>query len=162
MSSQNSSFATADFSIAAYLHAHGVELHSARLRHDSRSQYDFHFDDPAHECAGLAIDFVNSDSHRFDQSQRALKKLAFGWKDREQAGDRGDWSTGDMSLAAFVLSQGVRLVGFRRTHPTRREYQFCFDDSDRRCRDLAIDFIHSEAHRFDQSSRALKKLVFSR
>lgn len=160
--SPSSTWATADFSIAAYLHAHGVELHSACLRHDSRSQYDFHFDDAAGECSRLAIAFVNSDSHRFDQSQRALKKLAFGWKDREQAGERGDWSTGDMSLAAYVLSKGVRLVGFRRTHPTRREYQFFFDDSGSRCRDLAIDFIHSESHRFDQSSRALKKLVFSR
>lgn len=158
----SSVWTTADFSIAAYLHSRGVELSSARLKHDSRSQYDFHFDDIDSECRQFAIDFVNTDSFRFDQSQRALKKLAFGWKDRERAGIRGTWGTTDMSLASYILSQSVRLVGFRRTHPTRREYEFFFEDSERRCGNLAMEFIHSEAHRFDQSQRAIKKLIYSR
>jgi hypothetical protein len=132
------------------------------LHPDSHSRYDFHFDNERGNCQQLAIDFVNTEAHRFDQSQRAIKKLTFGWRERESAGSRGTWSTTDFSLASFVLSRGIRFVGFRRTHATKREYEFYFDGDVRQCDDLVISFVHSEAHRFDQSSRALKKLIFSR
>lgn len=160
MTDQKDVWSTTDFSIAAYLHSLGIRLINATLKPGSRQDYEFHFDDRSGKCSVLAIKFLNTEEYRFDQSQRALKKLAFGWNSNS-GGEKGTWDTTDFSLAAFIMSRGCKLVGFRRTHQTRREYQFNFID-DGRCDSLSLSFVNSDPHKFDQSQRALKKLIFSR
>lgn len=157
-------WSTADFSIAAYLHALGVRLVNVSFRGSGGNRGQdcvFHFDDRSTRCAETAIRFLNSEAFRYDQGQRALKKLAFGWGGQERGGALQGWSTTDFPLAAYILSQGAPFVGFRRIHRTRREYEFFFSDAEQ-CEALSLAFVNSAAHRFDQSQRALKKLVFGR
>lgn len=166
---------TSDFSIAAYLHSLGVRLvHVSAQRGGHRRDCDFHFDNRSGKCPEMAIRFVNSDVFLYDQGQRALKKLVFGWREpadkakerdkehRTKAGKLEGWFTTDFPLASYVLSRGAEFVGFHQVRAGRREYTFYFSDDDGTCDDLAMAFVNSAAHRFDQSQRALKKLVFGR
>lgn len=156
-------WSTSDFSIAAYLHSLGVRLVNVTYRQGGQRQDAvFHFDNRSGRCPEMAIRFLNSDAFNFDQGQRALKKLVFGWPGQEEAGERGSWSTTDFPLASYILSSGAEFVGFRRIHRSRREYEFYFSDGDGACEELSVAFVNSAAHRFDQSQRALKKLVFGR
>lgn len=152
-------WSTTDFSIAAYLHSLGVELHSAVPESASRNNYRFVFLDEHDDCSRLVLTFLTSVAMRFDQSLRALKKVAYDWSASFPSENRGTYVTEDMSLAAWFLSNGIELVGFRKTHRTRREYKFYFVDTDKRCDGLALGFVNSQAHRYDQSQRILKKLV---
>lgn len=154
---------TSDFSIAAYLHMLGVRLVNVSFRQGgTRQDCEFHFDDRSGRCPATAIRFLSSEAFGYDQGQRALKKLVFGWQGQEEAGERGTWSTTDFPLAAYILSCGAEFVGFRRIHRSRREYEFYFKDDEDQCDGLSVAFVNSTAHRFDQSQRALKKLVFGR
>lgn len=163
-SSKNGTWETSDFSIAAFLHSQGVPLISARLRDglsSNRRDVDFSFKGTESRCQCAAIQFVNSRVGRYDQSQRSLKKLIFSWKKLGTAGVRGDWSTEDLPLASFIVSRGVDLVGFKRTNQWRKEFCFFFEQGESDCQKLSLDFVNSEEHRFDQSQRALKGLVFN-
>jgi len=64
---------TPDLSIAAFWHMRGLEVLSA-VKLDRR-RYRFAFADPQGKAEGLRIEFANSESARFDSSQRAMKKL---------------------------------------------------------------------------------------
>ena len=160
-------WSTDDFSIATYLHSCGIPLRAARLiSNGSRPRdYDFDFGAPADACEALALEYLSSGAYRFDQAQRALKKVVFGWRWRGPlAGRAGEWATEDLTLASYIVAEGNRMVGFRRTHPNRREYRFEFADPKTAaapCSALALRFLASDAYRYDQSQRALKRLVFS-
>lgn len=111
------------------------------------------------------MEYLSSGAYRFDQAQRALKKVVFGWRWRgPRAGIEGEWATEDLTLAAYLVAEGVRMVGFQRIHQHRREYRFEFADvkgTHLACSSIALRFLASDAYRYDQSQRALKRLVFS-
>jgi len=64
---------TPDLAVAAWLHMCGLKVLSAHKI--GRYQYRFSFDDPEGRAAQLRVEFANSESARFDASQRSLKKL---------------------------------------------------------------------------------------
>lgn len=64
---------TPDLSVAAYWHMNSLRVLSARRL--DRRRYQFSFADPEGKADGLLLEFANSESARFDASQRSLKKL---------------------------------------------------------------------------------------
>jgi hypothetical protein len=161
----SSLWTTSDFSIAAYLRSVGVPLHRAEAHNGSGRHYDFVFSDAHEQCPDLAIQFVGSDAGRFDLAQRAIKKLVFGWRARGLAGSRGNWKTPDMPIAAWLVMQGdaeIRLVGFRRTHAHRREYEFYFEGDADRIGEIVKGFGASNARRYSEAQKALRDMINSR
>lgn len=77
---------TQDLFIAAYWHMRGLRVLSARRL--DRRRYRFSFADPTGKAAELRMEFANSESARFDASQRVLKKLVTSPEPR--GNDRGD------------------------------------------------------------------------
>lgn len=67
--------------------------------------------------------------------------------------------TKDLALAAYAHMRGLKIL---RAVECRRgranEYQFLFDDPAGEWDQIAVDFTNSEAIRFDNSVRGLKKL----
>ena len=70
------------------------------------------------------------------------------------------WETRDMSLAAWMHANNKRIVSLTRTHERRKEFIFVFRDKEQECPNLALDFLNSDAHRFDTALRSLKKMCF--
>ena len=71
------------------------------------------------------------------------------------------WSTTDMSMAAWMFQNGIKIASIEGLE-RRNEFEFRFKDPEERCKELSIDFLNSEAHKFDQSMRTLKKMCFGR
>lgn len=69
------------------------------------------------------------------------------------------WETDDMSLAAWMRAQNIRLISIQRGE-RRREFRFTFDDPDNKCSGHALDYLNSDAHAYDTALRALKKMCF--
>lgn len=63
---------TRDLALAAWYHMHGLPI--VRARRNGRT-FDFLFRDERGRRDQLAIDWANSEAHRFDASLRILKKL---------------------------------------------------------------------------------------
>jgi hypothetical protein len=158
----SSLWTTSDFSIAAYLRSVGVPLYQAKPQNGSGRHCDFIFSDAHDQCPQLAIKFVGSDAGRFDLAQRAIKKLAFGWRDRGLAGTRGDWKTPDVRIAAWIVMAAdpeIELCGFRRTHGRRREYEFYFSGSPERIAEVVKGFGVSNARRYSEAQKALHDMI---
>ncbi len=70
-------------------------------------------------------------------------------------GENGLRETRDLALAAYWKMRGLVIV-----RATRRgkEFEFLFHDPDGRADELAMEFANSEAQRFDNEVRAIKKL----
>lgn len=72
---EGSVFATSDLGTAAYAFLRGLQLLGARRIEGER--FSFRFADPEGRGERLRVDFINSESFRFDESMRALKKLCY-------------------------------------------------------------------------------------
>jgi len=68
-------FKTSDIAIAAYLMMKGMKLIDARRLNNGR--FHFEFDDPGSEGSKLAIEYVNSESAKFDSHIKNLKNIIF-------------------------------------------------------------------------------------
>ena len=68
-------FRTSDIAIAAYLMMKGMKLIDARRLNNGR--FHFEFDDPNNEGNKLAIEYVNSESAKFDSHIKNLKNIIF-------------------------------------------------------------------------------------
>ena len=68
-------FKTSDIAIAAYLMMKGMKLIDARRLNNGR--FHFEFDDPNNEGNKLAIEYVNSESAKFDSHIKNLKNIIF-------------------------------------------------------------------------------------
>jgi hypothetical protein len=160
----SSLWSTRDFSIAAYINSAGIPLHEA-LPTNGR-HCDFVFSDPDQRCPGMAIGFVGSEQGWFDLSQRLIKKLTFGWRYRGLAGSRGSWKTADLQLAAWLVMRAadektdekICLVGFRRTHRSRREYEFYFDGDKARIEAIVQEYDASSSRRYSDAQKRLGDL----
>lgn len=74
---ETAAFRTTDIALAAWLKAHSAEGGIKFLEATNRSgkKFLFLFDDPKGEARQLAVDFVNSECHRYDSEMRALKLI---------------------------------------------------------------------------------------
>ena len=68
-------FITADIAIAAFLMMKGMKLISATRERNGR--FRFEFDDPKNEADKFAVEFVNSESAKFDAHVKNLKNILF-------------------------------------------------------------------------------------
>jgi len=68
-------FVTADIAIAAFLMMKGMKLISATRERNGR--FRFEFDDPNNEADKFAVEFVNSESAKFDAHVKNLKNILF-------------------------------------------------------------------------------------
>ena len=68
-------FKTSDIAIAAYLMMKGMKLISAKRERSGR--FKFEFDDTNNEADKLAVEFVNSESAKFDAHIKNLKNILF-------------------------------------------------------------------------------------
>ena len=68
-------YRTSDIAIAAYLMMKGMNLIDARRL--SNGRFHFEFDDPDKKGNKLAIEYVNSESAKFDSHVKNLKNIIF-------------------------------------------------------------------------------------
>ena len=68
-------YKTSDIAIAAYLMMKGMKLIDARRERNGR--FHFEFDDPKNIGNKLAIEYVNSESAKFDSHIKNLKNIIF-------------------------------------------------------------------------------------
>lgn len=68
-------FKTSDIAIAAYLMMKGLKLVKAEKERSGR--FRFEFDDPHSSGSQLAVEFVNSESAKFDAHVKNLKNILF-------------------------------------------------------------------------------------
>jgi hypothetical protein len=70
------------------------------------------------------------------------------------------WRTNDMSIAAWLRTKDVRIVKIEKNPERPKEFNFVFDDSKNSCDEIALEFLNSDAHKFDTAMRTLKKMCF--
>lgn len=68
-------FITSDIAIASYVMMKGLTLIAARREKNGR--FHFEFDDPNDVGNNYAIEFVNSESAKFDSHVKNLKNIIF-------------------------------------------------------------------------------------
>jgi len=68
-------YVTSDIAIAAFLMMKGMTLVSATRERNGR--FKFEFDDPNQEAGKYAVEFVNSESAKFDAHVKNLKNIIF-------------------------------------------------------------------------------------
>ena len=68
-------FETSDIGIAAYVMMKGLRLKNASR--GSSGRFCFVFEDPAGLGARYAVDYVNSESARFDANMKNLKNILY-------------------------------------------------------------------------------------
>ncbi|MAF25692.1 hypothetical protein CL634_09000 [bacterium] len=70
------------------------------------------------------------------------------------------YQTSDLSLAAFLLMRGLKLVHAEKNKSGK--FIFLFDDPDDRCKKLSLEFVNSEFCDYDNHIRNLKKVIYSK
>ena len=68
-------FETSDIGVAAYIMMKGLKLLNASR--DQRGRFRFVFDDPKNLGQQLSVDFVNSESAKFDAHIKNLKNIIY-------------------------------------------------------------------------------------
>ena len=75
MNMTNRTFETSDIGIAAYVMMRGLKL--KRATREKGGRFSFIFDDPLDLGASYAVDFVNSESAKFDAHVKNLKNILY-------------------------------------------------------------------------------------
>lgn len=68
-------FQTSDIGIAAFVMMKGLRLKQASKGHNGR--FSFVFADPSDEGKQYSVDYVNSESARFDANMKNLKNILY-------------------------------------------------------------------------------------
>ena len=71
----NRTFETSDIGIAAFIMMKGLKLVEAKRAPSGR--FSFIFEDPGDSARSLAVDYVNSESAKFDAHIKNLKNILF-------------------------------------------------------------------------------------
>ncbi len=84
---RRSEVSTTDIALASYWHMRGLELFKLkpkRTKNGKGSRYaEIFFRDPEGIAEQLAFEYTNSESMKFDESQRAIKKVIQRTRDRD-------------------------------------------------------------------------------
>ena len=67
------------------------------------------------------------------------------------------YTTADISLAAFLLLKGMRIVSARRE---KGKFAFTFDDAENVAFGLSQEYVLSEYPRYDASLRQMKRMLY--
>ena len=68
-------FLTSDLPLTAFLIINGLTLKKAKKI--SGGKFEFILEDPNNEASKLAIDYINSDFCKFDNTIRSIKKVLY-------------------------------------------------------------------------------------
>lgn len=68
-----------------------------------------------------------------------------------------EYTTSDLSLAAFLVMRGLQLVSATREHG---KFKFSFKDPTDVADSLSIEYINSEFSKYDNHVRSLKKILY--
>ena len=71
-----------------------------------------------------------------------------------------EYSTPDLSLAAYLLMRGMKLLSAEKT--LSGKFNFSFSDPDDKAKNLAVDFLNSDFSDYDNHVRNLKKIIYSK
>lgn len=71
-----------------------------------------------------------------------------------------EYSTPDLSLAAYLLMKGMKLLSAEKT--LSGKFNFSFSDPDSKAQKLAVDFLNSDFSDYDNHVRNLKKIIYSK
>ena len=63
--------------------------------------------------------------------------------------------TSDIGLAAFLLMKGIKIISAKNTRP----FSFEFDNYNNVCNQLSLEFLNSEASRFDDAMKKIKTIM---
>lgn len=72
---EEKTFVTSDLPLAAYLVIKGLQIQKAKKV--SGGKFEFILDDPDEVAEGLAIEYINSDFCKFDNTIRSIKKILY-------------------------------------------------------------------------------------
>ena len=68
------------------------------------------------------------------------------------------FDTSDIGVAAYIMMKGLKLISASRERNGR--FKFIFDDPNNKGHQLAVDFVNSEAAKFDAHiKKRIKKAV---
>ncbi len=68
------------------------------------------------------------------------------------------YKTSDLSIAAYLMMKGMKLLDAKRAH--NGQFMFEFDDPNGKGVQLAIEFTGSECAVYDNHVRNLKKILY--
>lgn len=148
---------TADLSIAAYMAHKGISLVEARALGDS---VFFCFDIDQKQFLEKVIEFPSSEEAKFDWQLRALRKTIFSSDWPYERRQQSDWSTIDLSLAAFAMIRGARLSEIIRYQaPSEKRWFRLFFEGDHSLFDrIETDWPGSVCYRYDATVAKLKQM----
>ncbi len=66
--------------------------------------------------------------------------------------------TSDIAIAAFLMMKGMKLISATRERSGR--FKFEFDDPNNQASKFAVEFVNSEAAKFDAHVKNLKNIIF--
>ena len=69
-----------------------------------------------------------------------------------------NFETSDIGVAAYVMMKGLRLLNASRDH--RGRFRFTFEDTKGVGQQLSVDFVNSEAAKFDAHIKNLKNILY--
>ena len=72
--------------------------------------------------------------------------------------DTKTYTTSDIALAAYLKLKGLQLVDCGRDD----KFFFTFEDPEDQAGQMALDFANSDARRYDDEMRSLKKIIYSK
>jgi hypothetical protein len=67
------------------------------------------------------------------------------------------YTTADISLAAFLLMRGMRIISARRE---KGKFVFEFENGENQAFDLSQEYVLSEYPRYDASLRQVKRMLY--
>ena len=70
-----------------------------------------------------------------------------------------EYTTSDLSLAAFLLMRGISLSDAEKS--ASGKFNFSFNDPDNKCKKLSLEFLNSEFSKYDNHVRNLKKIIYN-
>ena len=68
-----------------------------------------------------------------------------------------NFATSDISLAAFLLMRGIRIISAKRE---KGKFIFVFEDYENIANELSQEYIMSEYPRYDASLRQIKRMPY--
>ena len=71
-----------------------------------------------------------------------------------------EYSTSDLSLAAFLLMRGLQLKSAEKTSSGR--FNFVCSDPDEKGKLLSLEFLNSDFSKYDNHVRNLKKVIYNK
>lgn len=144
---------TSDLALAAWVACHAGEPTAI-----PKSKWClFSFQNPE-ACREIALEYFASEACKFDAVVRAIRKVLAGFYWSRGAQLSSQWSTRNLSLAAYAIVRGTHLSGVAREENDGRRPFYVYHFSNGDLEKMRVDWESSEAKLFDNQVRRLKRM----